>query len=621
MKIGRLRNLTMSRSSHRSPFAESAYAHARRSSSSRRRRQQMIANEDDPNDHQLMYYEDGTIDRASTATNNVTVHAEFQPLAGSSVVIIANTSKKDKVTDARTLNLMEERESIGATVESFGGSWISTLDGNRNITHAIWIDSGEDNQRRHLQKDISHLSSETLVKLNTCLGMDIPVVSPNWLMKIGELSPGQHWSEVDVEEHVPMTIILFYDVNSSKSHSSPNSYSLGNTTSSSSRRDTAVDLSASINDTYQTLLKENPDVMEEESLKRAMELSMLDFAIVHRTSSKKSGIFHWKKSDKNKSPVTAAAEVLQVDHNASHGEIKNAYRRRALETHPDKGGKPGEFEEVARAYRMLLNAINNDGLNGTFDRGDGAEIPLKSTAHWDSELKEHNNLVRELYQQHGEDIEDHMKRQHFTLERLGLHRKEAGSQNRNEKNELIRNSCFYLSLAASYLSGVGALAVWDQPGEDFESDGDRSLYKQADETLISETALQLKRVIEAAVLSAHPEWAAKGIVGEEVQAFSDFLVYLLESQTIISEWAVVVFDTSSGFVDVYKGQNYKDEEEGVVDETYAASNTLTLRFVPGHYQPLVLDTSEGTRPTLKQIISVLDECGVLYVVTDGAAPE
>jgi len=508
--------------------------------------------------------------------------------------------------------LMEERESIGFAVESLGGRWVSTLeDGNGTITHAIWV--ADEDQQAHRQKQLSHLSSETLVKLNTCLSMDIPVVSPNWLTKIGQLFPGSHWSEVDVEDHIPRTIKLFNDIDSSKSHSSPShSHSIGSSTSSS-RRDAAASLSASISETFQTLIDENPDVMEEEALKRAMELSMLDFAIVHHSPTEKLG--HRKNANKNESPH----EILKLDKNASPSEIKNAYRRRALETHPDKGGKPGEFEAVARAYRILLNAANNNGLDVSFSRDDG-EIPLKSTAHWDTELKEHRDLVRELYQNHGQDIADNLQQQNFALERLGLCKKEAGSQNYNEKNELIRNSCFYLSLASSYLSGIGALAVWDKAGGDI-GDPDKTLLREADDALIKETALQLKRVIEAAVLTAHPEWAAKGMVGEEVQAFSDFLVYILESQTIISDWAVLVFDTSSGFVDVYKGQNYKDEEEGTVDETYAASNTLTLRFVPGHYQPLMAATPDSTRPTLKQIVSVLDECKVLYVVTDGATPE
>lgn len=454
-------------------------------------------------------------------------------------------------------------------------------------------------------------------------------------MEIGELSPGQHWSEVDVEKHIPNVIGLFIEMNSDekvhvetpqrnnaidgdRTHCMPFDdiaidQDNGNRHSGGSRRDDVGMLNASISETYQQLVDENPDALDDEALKRAMELSMLDFALVHHTSTEKVG----KKAKKATQDISPF-EILGVSSDATPDEIKNAYRRKALQTHPDKGGKPGEFEAIARAYRMVLNAVNNSGFDGSFDRDDD-EVPLKSAAHWDSELKEHRNLVREMYQNSGEDIADHLQRQIFALERLGLVHKEAGSSNRNEKNELIRNSCFYLSLASSYLSGIGALAVWCDSGDTLES-ADTKLLREADGALISETALQLKRVIEAAVLSAHPEWAQQGFVGEDVQAFSDFLVYILESQTIISDWAVVVFDTSSGFADIYKGQNYKEEEDGVVEEAYAASNTLTLRFVPGHYQPLVV-SSEAKRPTLNQIISVLDECEVLYVVTDGAAPE
>jgi len=93
----------------------------------------------------------------------------------------------------------------------------------------------------------------------------------------------------------------------------------------------------------------------------------------------------------------------------------------------------------------------------------------------------------------------------------------------------------YLSLAMSYLMGIGAMDANDGLKED--------LY------LLQHTALQLKRVIEAAVVTAHPEWAAAGTVGEHVQAFSDFLVYLLDSPDVmISDWSVIVFDTTSGVV-------------------------------------------------------------------------
>jgi hypothetical protein len=49
--------------------------------------------------------------------------------------------------------------------------------------------------------------------------------------------------------------------------------------------------------------------------------------------------------------------------------------------------------------------------------------------------------------------------------------------------------------------------------------------------------------IEAAVVKAHPEWCLQGKVGEEIEAFSDFLVYTLDSPTLLSDWAIVVISS------------------------------------------------------------------------------
>ena len=163
------------------------------------------------------------------------------------------------------------------------------------------------------------------------------------------------------------------------------------------------------------------------------------------------------------------------------------------------------------SYKIGLDILPSED---SFDK-DGVVIGLKSTAHWDSELKEHRNLVRELYTNHGHDMDAHIKRQASMLEKLGLRAKDAGSQSINEKNERINNSCFYLSLSCSYLSGIGALEVWDV----YDNAGlehDRALLEKSDADLIMDTALSLKRTIEAAVLSAHPEWAAQG---EKITSF------------------------------------------------------------------------------------------------------
>lgn len=46
-------------------------------------------------------------------------------------------------------------------------------------------------------------------------------------------------------------------------------------------------------------------------------------------------------------------QVLGVSKDASADEIKAAFRRRAFETHPDRGGDAGEFREVHDAYERL----------------------------------------------------------------------------------------------------------------------------------------------------------------------------------------------------------------------------------------------------------------------------
>lgn len=46
-------------------------------------------------------------------------------------------------------------------------------------------------------------------------------------------------------------------------------------------------------------------------------------------------------------------EVLGVGKNASADEIKKAYRRAAVEHHPDRGGDEAKFKEVSEAYEVL----------------------------------------------------------------------------------------------------------------------------------------------------------------------------------------------------------------------------------------------------------------------------
>lgn len=55
-------------------------------------------------------------------------------------------------------------------------------------------------------------------------------------------------------------------------------------------------------------------------------------------------------------PLSAWA-VLGLEAGAAADEIKRAYKRRALETHPDQGGDEDAFRAVQRAYEKLSGKV------------------------------------------------------------------------------------------------------------------------------------------------------------------------------------------------------------------------------------------------------------------------
>jgi molecular chaperone DnaJ len=71
-------------------------------------------------------------------------------------------------------------------------------------------------------------------------------------------------------------------------------------------------------------------------------------------------------------------DVLGVDKNATKDDIKKAFRKKAVEHHPDKGGDESKFKEASEAYEILSDDekrrnYDNFGTNGNPFGGGGRQ--------------------------------------------------------------------------------------------------------------------------------------------------------------------------------------------------------------------------------------------------------
>eukprot|EP01038_Epipyxis_sp_PR26KG_P015355 gene15355-20693_t len=54
--------------------------------------------------------------------------------------------------------------------------------------------------------------------------------------------------------------------------------------------------------------------------------------------------------------------TLGLTPNATHAEVKKAFRRLSLIHHPDKGGDPNKFHEISNAHDAIMGNINANNL-------------------------------------------------------------------------------------------------------------------------------------------------------------------------------------------------------------------------------------------------------------------
>lgn len=168
------------------------------------------------------------------------------------------------------------------------------------------------------------------------------------------------------------------------------------------------------------------------------------------------------------------------------------------------------------------------------------------------------------------------------LTALGLQRMDVGSTNISEGGNILNNQCFYLAIARSWLANAA----------------------KGGGLLVRDSALQLKREVETSVLQIRGE-AARQYVGDEKEAYTDYLACALRSGGSFADLAIVVFASLSGTIEVYEGGTYAR-----LPREQRVANLALIWHRRSHFEAVVANDGGKADMTLEDVLQHADGAGV-----------
>ena len=138
------------------------------------------------------------------------------------------------------------------------------------------------------------------------------------------------------------------------------------------------------------------------------------------------------------------------------------------------------------------------------------------------------------------------------LARLGGTIMECGATTASAAGDEAHNQCFYLALAASVAA----------PQEHHAA-----------------VAAEMRAQIEGAVRAARPQWAEEDVIGQEIGAFADFLIWGLQATPRLRGRAVAVYHEQHGTCEIFRSPHHASRRSHIIAIWYTSQGAGQL----GHY--------------------------------------